>query len=251
MASSDRKARPIRAHKAAEFNSWRMPEMSQAQRDKLIALAMGKSNKSQQPIEIIDEPLHAEKLTVAEWEALREEARKEGFAQGLEEGLAQGRETGLEQGRVDGLKQAQEQIDQKLQQIQTLIDSLQHPLQQQEQELHQLLLRLCLRISGALVEAEYASRSDLILATIQQALDKVPPGSGQPVIALHPEDIELVQPLADLQGWELRENATARRGDIKLLAGSCQINSELEQQILQVAGTLLQRANGELADDAD
>lgn len=244
MASQDRKARPIRAQKAADFNRWRMPEMTQAERDKLIALAHAKSAKSNSsdPIELVEEPLHAEKLTLAEWEALREEARQEGLAQGREEGLQQGREEGLQQGMAEGLKQAEEQIQAKLAEVQALIKSLQQPLQQQEQELHQLLLKLCLKISGSLVEAEYAQRSDLLLTAIREALEKVPPGSGSPTLSLHPDDIAVVQPLADREGWELRENPNASRGDLQLVAGSCEINSELEQRLLQVAGTLIQRA---------
>lgn len=251
MASPDRKARPIRAHKAADFNRWRMPEMTKAQREKLIALAQTKTPAAPPHIEVVEEPLHSEKLTVAEWEALREEARQEGFAQGRKEGIAQGREAGKEQGLAEGMQQAEARIQEKLNEVQALIDSLQQPLKQQEQALHQLLLKLCLKISGALVEAEFAERSDLILANIHEALDKVPPGSADPVIALHPEDLKLVQPFADLQGWELRENPTARRGDLKLVAGSCRIDSELEQRILQVAGTLMQRASGDSPDESD
>lgn len=251
MATSDRKARPIRAHKASEFSRWRMPEMTRAEREKLIALAQAKTSSSSNPVEIVEEPLHSEKLTVAEWEALREDARKEGQALGYTEGLEQGRKEGVEQGLAEGLLQAETQVQEKLAQIQSLIETLQAPLKQQEQAIHELLLKLCLRISRGLVEAEYAARSDLILETIDQALQKVPPGSGAPVISLHPLDLELVQPLADLNGWELRENPNASRGDLQLVAGSCMISSELEQQMLEVAGTLLQRASGDLSDDAD
>lgn len=250
MASPDRKARPIRAQKAADYNRWRMPEMTKAEREKLIALAQANVSNSTDPVEVVEEPLHAEKLTVAEWEALREEARQEGLAQGREEGLVEGRKAGHEQGLAEGLQQADEQIQAKLAEVQALINSLQKPLQQQEQELHQLLLKLCLKISGALVEAEFAERSELILNTIREALEKVPPGSGTPVLALHPLDLELVQPFAELQGWELRENTSAQRGDLQLVAGSCQINSELEQRLLQVAGTLIQRAGEGSSDES-
>ena len=250
MASPDRKARPIRAQKAADYNRWRMPEMTKAEREKLIALAHANAPKSTDPVEVVEEPLHAEKLTVAEWEALREEARQEGLAQGREEGFEEGRKAGQEQGFAEGMAQAEAQIQTKLKEVQALIDSLQRPLQQQEEELHQLLLKLCLKISGSLVEAEFAERSELILATIREALEKIPPGSGKPVLALHPLDLELVQPFADLQGWELRENPTAQRGDLQLVAGSCEINSELEQRLLQVAGTLIQRAGEGSSDES-
>ena len=252
MSNQDHKARPIRATKAAEFSRWRMPEMTKAQRTQLIALAQRAAKKPvKEPVEVVEEPLHAEKLTVAEWEAIREEARQEGLAQGRKEGIAEGREQGLKQGLDEGLAQAAKRIQQQLDGYHALLGQLQDPLKEQEEELHQLILKLVLRVSSALVEAEFAQRTDLILDTIKQALDMVPPGAGTPVLSMHPEDCAQLQRYADLQGWELRENPDAKRGDLKLVAGSCVINSELEQKVLQVAENLLQGASGNTADDAN
>jgi len=254
MSSQDHKARPIRARKAAEFSRWRMPEMSAAQRSQLIALACRETKTpatAEPPVELVDEPLHAEKLTVAEWEQLREEARQEGLAQGRAEGIEEGREIGQKQGFEEGMKQADARIEEQLAQIGQLVAKLQIPLKDQEEQLHQLMLKLVLKISGSLVEAEFAQRSDLILKTINEALELVPPGAGSPVLAMHPEDCDRIQDYADLQGWELRPNPEASRGDIRLVAGSCVINSELEQKMLQVAGTLLQRASGSSANESD
>lgn len=254
MSSQDHKARPIRARKAAEFSRWRMPEMSAAQRSQLIALACRTSKTPEtveDPVELVDEPLHAEKLTVAEWEQLREEARQEGLVQGRAEGIVEGREIGQKQGFEEGMKQADARIEEQLAEVRHLLDKLRLPLKDQEDQLHQLLLKLVLKISGSLVEAEFAQRSELILQTINDALELVPPGAGTPVLAMHPKDCERMQGYADLQGWELRPNPDASRGDVRLVAGSCVINSELEQKMLQVAGTLLQNASGSSANESD
>jgi len=254
MASQDHKSRPIRARQAAEFGRWRMPEMSAAQRSQLIALACRNTPKTDakvDPVELVEEPLHAEKLTVAEWEQLREEARQEGIAQGREEGIAEGREIGQKLGYEEGIKQADARIEEQLNEVKKLVDQLREPLKEQENQLHQLLLKLVLQISESVVEAEFVQRSELILKTIREALNLVPPGSGNPTIKMHPEDCALMQSYADLQGWELRENPEAKRGDIQLVAGSCVISSELEQKMLQVAGTLFQHASGKPADESD
>lgn len=253
MSSQDSKSRPIRAVQATEFNRWRMPEMNEEQRQKLVALARKISPKTslEESVEIVEEPLVAEKLTVTEWERIREEARQEGLAQGREEGRVEGLKLGQEQGLAKGLEQAESRIQQQLAEVKLLVDQLQAPLQSQEEALHQLLLKLVVRVSSALVEAEFAQRSDLILDTIKQAIELIPPGSETPVISLNPQDRELVQPLADLHGWELRDKPDAKRGDIKLIAGGCIIDSSLEAKMLQVAGSLLQRATGESGDVAD
>ena len=250
MSSQDRKSRPIRAFQASEFSRWRMPEMSEEQRKKLVALARKTSldPSHNEPIEIIEEPLYAEKLTVTEWERIREEARQEGLNQGREEGKVEGLKIGQEQGLQQGLEQAEARIQTQLAEVKALVDHLQAPLQSQEEALHQLLLKLVIRISSALVEAEFTERSELILDAIKQAIEMIPPGSDTPVIALHPLDKTLVQPLADLHGWELREKSDAKRGDFKLLAGGCIIESTLEDKLLQVAGELLQRAASESDD---
>ncbi len=249
MSSSDRKFRAIiPAEEAGSFSRWSMPEMTAEERKKLVALARRSKPEilaeTSDPIEVVEEPLYAEKMTLAEWEKIRDEAYQEGFDEGKRQGLEVGRQEGVALGLEQGLQNAQAQIDARLEQVQQLVESLKQPLAEQEESLHQLIMQLVFKLAKAMVAAEFASNPEHLRTAVSEALLMIPPTSGAPVLSLHPYDCALLENLADREGWELKENPDSSPGDIRLVVGSCVIDLDLEQRFDQVAGALKQKILG-------
>lgn len=241
MSDSDSKSRSvIPASEAEAFSSWRMPEMTVAERQKLVSLArrVKRPSLDSEPVELIEEPLHAEKMTVAEWEVIRDEGYQDGFQQGKKEGIEAGRKEGVEQGMEEGLVSAQAQIDTQLEEIKVLMASLQRPIADQEQALHELIMKLVFKLSRAMVVAEFTLNPELLLDLVRKAMTLMPPTEMTPVLSLHPDDCKLITRLADREGWTLKENPSAERGDLRVVAGSCVLDLDLDQRFDQVAGEL-------------
>lgn len=252
MSVRDKKLVRIPASEASGFSRWRMPEMSEAERKQLIALARKTkvAEPEVEPVEVVEDPLYAEKLTVKEWERIREEARQEGYQQGLEEGREAGRQAGHQEGVAAGLKAAQAQIDEQLSQIGALMAAFREPFNGQEAQLHQLIVSLVVRLAKAMVEAEFTHNPALLEGAVQQALSLIPAASGTPELSLHPDDCELIASLAEREGWILKPDTLAARGDLRILAGGCQVEQNLEQRFDQVASQWLQTLAGNSADES-
>ncbi|TCK07069.1 flagellar assembly protein FliH [Marinobacterium mangrovicola] len=239
----------IRARDAGRVSAWKLPDMTDDERDRLIALAQKPEPEPITEVKVVEEEVYAEKLTLAQWEAIVEEARAEGLEQGREEGLEAGRKEGFEQGLQQGLEEGQAKIDAQLQRLEALIGALQRPLEEQHQALEATILTLVEQLAGAVVQAELASRPELLTAAIAQALDCLPPNPGPVRLRLNPEDSALLETQAELQGWELIEDPAMTAGGCELLAGASRVDVSVESRFAQVADQLKRRLLPAAADE--
>lgn len=230
----------IRARDVRDASRWQLPDMTDVEHERLIALAQ-RAPVAPVEVEVVEEEIYAEKLTLSQWESLCEEARAEGLAQGREEGLAQGREEGFAQGREEGLAQGQTDVNARLAHLGALIEQLQNPLQRQQDAVEEMLVKLTVQLARAVVTAELATRPELLQQTVAEALAGLPPNAASPRLRLHPDDCALLQEQAQREGWELVEDPTMTRGGCIVEAGACQIDSRVEDRFSQVADQLLAR----------
>lgn len=233
----------IRAADLPKVERWRLPDMTDAERERLVALARRPDPTPLHAVEVVDEEIYAEKLTLTQWESLCEQARQEGLQQGHDEGHAQGLAQGREEGLAQGVAQGRERIEQQFARLEAIIDSLQQPLQQQRSALESVLVALASRLARVVVGAELQTRPELLQATIAAALDAVPPGSGVPLLRLNPRDCEMLTELAARQGWELVPDDTMEAGGVCVQAGSCRVDADLDSRFGQVAEQLRERLN--------
>lgn len=240
MKSNFRNPIRIRAGDVREISAWHLPDMSESDQERLVALAQKRAQEPQQEVEVVEEEVYAEKLTLAQWEEICETARVEGLEQGRNEGLETGREEGFSQGLQQGLDEGRSRIEEQVQRLSSVIDHLQRPIEQQQSELENLLVTLVTQLSESVVQAELRSRPEVLLHTIVNALACIPPHTGAPVIRLHPEDCRLLQSDADTRGWELVEDDSLTPGGCKLQAGACQVDAGVETRFEQVSKQLLE-----------
>ncbi|HJV26673.1 MAG TPA: flagellar assembly protein FliH [Aromatoleum sp.] len=148
--------------------------------------------------------------TAADIEAMFEDARRDGFAAGLEEGAAQ----------------ARQQADR----ISSLADTLAASFKEIDQEVADEVVALAIEVARHMVRQTLAEHPEAITDVVRNALHQLP--QNQVRIHLNPEDLGLVKEfLADQPGHPhhlLIEDDTVTRGGCRISAPTSEIDATIE-----------------------
>jgi len=175
-------------------------------------------------------PLDYALPSVEELEAMREAARQEGFAQGLEEGRAQGVAEGRAEGYAAGAEAGQQQAAEELEQLRAIAVDFSDAVAQADETIARDVLELALRLARGMVRTGFDVRPELILSVVRDAIDQLPVLQQPAVLTLNPEDAELIrhgmaEELAK-GGWRIIENAAIARGGCKVETATNQIDAQ-------------------------
>lgn len=180
------------------------------------------------PQQIVDLPPQIALPSVEEIEAMREEARQEGYAQGLEEGRTAGHAEGYADGSAAGRREAAADLEH----LRAIAASFSDAVAAADETIATDVLELALRLARGMVRTGFDVRPELILAVVRDAIDQLPVLSQPAVLTLNPEDAELVrQGMADeldKGGWRIREDAQLMRGGCKVETASNQIDAQAQ-----------------------
>ncbi|WP_208279079.1 flagellar assembly protein FliH [Massilia oculi] len=168
--------------------------------------------------------------SVEELEAMREAARQEGFAQGLEEGRAQGHQEGRAQGYAEGAEAGQREAATELEQVRQVAASFGDAIAQADETIARDVLDLALRLARGMVRTGFDVRPELILSVVRDAIDQLPVLQQPAVLTLNPQDAELVRHgMAEeltKGGWRIVENGSIARGGCKVETATNQIDAQ-------------------------
>jgi len=168
--------------------------------------------------------------SVEELEAMREAARQEGFAQGLEEGRAQGHHEGRAQGYAEGAEAGQREAAAELAQFRQVAASFGDAIAQADETIARDVLELALRLARGMVRTGFDVRPELILSVVRDAIDQLPVLQQPAVLTLNPLDAELVRHgmAEELSkgGWRIVENGSIARGGCKVETATNQIDAQ-------------------------
>ena len=137
---------------------------------------------------------------------LREQAQKEGYAQGYTEGLEAGQ------------KESEIQANAKIAQLQSLVDALDRPFHNTELKVSEYLLSLVSAICGSVLRRELSTDAERIRETLDQALELLSGERGQVTLLLHPDDMAAV---TDAWSDDLGEPRVEPAPDV--IRGGCRI----------------------------
>lgn len=176
--------------------------------------------------------------TAAELEALREAARAEGYAEGLEEGQAAGYAAGhaeaLEQGRID----AAGEIDS----LRAVASSFSTALAQADDAIASDVLDLALHLARSMVRTAFEVRPEIIIPIVREAIEYLPVLQQPAVLAVHPDDIEIVRAglgdEIDKGGWRLVADPQVARGGCKVDTASNQIDATAQARWTRLSHAL-------------
>ena len=159
--------------------------------------------------------------TAAELEAIREQARAEGYAEGLEEGRAAGHAEAFEAGRVEAAAE--------LQSLRAVAASFSGALAQADETIAADVLDLALHLARSMVRTAFDVRPELIIGIVREAIEYLPVLQQPAVLALNPDDVDIVRAgLADeldKGGWRVVADPQIARGGCKVDTASNQIDA--------------------------
>lgn len=155
--------------------------------------------------------------------------------------IEEARREGLEMGRAEGLQEYQ----QKIADVQQLIESLARPLDALDERVEQQLAQLALGIGQQLSAYRLEHHPDDIIAVVKAGLELLPVTSEPARIKVHPGDAAILREAGALDHRiEVLEDATVKPGGCLLQAGSSTIDRSVSARLKQVVSKVL----GENAD---
>jgi flagellar assembly protein FliH len=184
----------------------------------------------------LDLPPNVMLPSVEELEAMREAARQEGFAQGLDEGRTQGHAEGHAAGHAEGFAagsaEGEQAAKEELEQLRTVAASFGDAVSQADETIAKDVLDLALRLARGMVRTGLDVRPELIMSVVRDAINQLPILQQPALLMLNPQDAELVrhgmaEELAT-GGWRIIENGAIARGGCRVETASNQIDAQVE-----------------------
>lgn len=196
---------------ATGFDRWELPNVGQPMPPK--------ANKPSQP-------------TVRELAALEELARAEGFASG----------------RAEGLVAAQQELRQRMAQLDAVYEAAAQPLQVLDEQTGQELMRLAMVVARRVIVRELQLSPELIVQAVRQAASALPAATRELRVHLHPADLALLRDLGAAEShWQLHADPALNRGD-------CQLESErsrLDARVTTRLAAVIDAVFGDMVRDED
>jgi flagellar assembly protein FliH len=161
--------------------------------------------------------------TAEELEQLRKAAQDDGFRDGFEKG------------RHDGLIAGQQEIQQQVSELQTLISRLNQPLLDIEAVIEEQVTTIITLLLKQLVRNELATKPEHIIAAFRAAMSQLPLNNRQLKIRLHPDDLEIVkQGLASDEtqaDWRWVADQNISRGGLEFESIDTRIDATVETRL--------------------
>ncbi|HZS80188.1 MAG TPA: flagellar assembly protein FliH [Herbaspirillum sp.] len=177
--------------------------------------------------------------TVGEIEAMREQARQEGYAEGQRQGHQEGYAAGLQQG--------QQETSETIQHLRQIAVSFGAEVSQCSENMAPELLDLSLDLSKAMLKTALSVKPELILPTVNAAIHALPCLQLPALLYLHPEDVVLVQEHMgeDLSqhGWRIVEDPELERGGCRIETATNQVDTTTQTRWRRIAESLGRQLN--------
>ncbi|MGO4326825.1 flagellar assembly protein FliH [Cupriavidus sp. 2TAF22] len=224
-----------------EFESFappggRAPQKSGWQRWQMVSLDPRKAEP--EPAEFMPMEPAPPPIDFAALEAMRDGARKEGYAQGYTQGQTQGYGDGHREGYARGLEGARAEAGR----LQELAATFSHALGRVDEEVAQTLISLALDVARRLVQQTVVADPGVLLPAVRELLAAEPALSGSPCLLLNAEDVTLVEThlAGELQaaGWSVRADPAVARGGCVASAASGELDATLSTRWSRVVKAL-------------
>lgn len=169
--------------------------------------------------------------TAVEIERMHEEARQQGYQEGYQEGYA----TGQNEGSAH--------VQEKAIRLDALLVGLDQSLAAIDQDIAEKLLATAVELASQMVRQSLKIKPELILPVVREAMGALNPGSGHPVLLVHPEDVSLIREKLSEQlahgNWRLVEDTSIMPGGCRVELGAGEVDATFQtrwKRILESIG---------------
>jgi flagellar assembly protein FliH len=178
------------------------------------------------------------RLTEEEIAAIREQARSEGY----EEGMKQGHTAGYATGARSAFQMGQEENAVVLQQLREVAVNFTAQVAASGETISPQLLDLALDIAKAMLKTALPIRPELVLPVVTATMHALPGLHLPATLSLHPDDAELVRAHMgeDLSanGWVIAANPDIERGSCRVDNATNQIDGSNTTRWRRIAASL-------------
>ncbi|MEW9572814.1 FliH/SctL family protein [Rhodanobacter sp. Si-c] len=193
---------------AMDFQRWELPDVG------LAPAAQPAATPPPQP-------------AVCDLEAIEQQARDEGRAAGLAEGRAA----------------AQQELLQRMAQLDAVCEAAARPLQVFDEQVAQELARLAMVAAGRVVMRELQLSPELVARAVREAANALPAATRELRVHLHPQDLALLQELGAVERhWQLLADPALARGDCWLESERSRLDARVETRLAAVIDAVLGEA---------
>ncbi len=208
-------SRIISSEEAGNFKAWQLPDV-------------GNSQDIPQPSQDATTPQSLDEMI--------RQAKEEAFAQGVAHGVSQAQSTLA--------NDASNEWQQKVNQLDGLISSLNEPLNATDENVEKEILNLVMSMTQRLCRHELSINPEQVMTIVQEAKALLPANAKNIQIHVHPEDAALMRQAMQEKGDDsisayLHENHELSRGDCKVVSDAGQIDATLEARINELANRIL------------
>lgn len=160
----------------------------------------------------------AARPTVAELEAIGEQARREGYAAGL----------------AEGRRAAHGELQRKLQHLGGLCDALARPLADVDVTVERQLAELAMLVARGVLQTELKQQPEHLLRVVRKAIAALPAATARIDIVVHPQSAALLREglgEAKERGWRIVEDAQLQPGDCRIAGTDSRIDASIETRL--------------------
>jgi flagellar assembly protein FliH len=173
-----------------------------------------------------DVPAPPQFPTVAELEAMREEARQAGHAEGVEAG----RKEGFEAAHAEAKAEAKAAFDVELEHLRAIAMEFSTALSAADELIADEVLDLALHLARDMLRTALPARPELVVPMVREAIEYLPVLQQPALLMLHPDDAQAVRDgigeELDKGGWRVVDDPSVGRGGCKIDTASNQIDAQ-------------------------
>ncbi len=164
--------------------------------------------------------------TPAELEAIKSEARRDGFAQGL----------------AEGRRDARVELERALGELHALCTSLARPLADVDDAVERQLAELAMLVARRILETELRLQPEHLVGVVRKAISALPAATTQVQIKVHPGSAALLRDGLDEardNGWRIVEDAGLAPGDCLIAGADSRIDARVTTRLAALVDAAL------------
>ncbi|MDY0250913.1 MAG: flagellar assembly protein FliH [Pseudomonas sp.] len=174
-------------------------------------------------------------LTLADVEAVRQDAWNEGFSTGEKDGF--------HAGQLKAAQEAQDVLTAKVAALDGIMQQFFEPIAQQDQQLEEAMLDLITRISKQVIQRELSLDSSQIKQVVRESLKLLPASSDVVRVYINPQDFEQIKALRERheENWKIIEDDDLLPGGCRFESVNTRIDASIETRIEHIAQQFLEQ----------
>jgi len=209
--------RVLRGGQVEGFDTWEVPDVDASAAESLKGAETGAAHL----------------LTGAQVDALTNKVEAEAFQGGYAEGLAAG----------------QQELNQRLERLDSLFSTLARPYKDLDEQVQQELVSLAVTLARHILRRELKHDPNHVIGALRDCMEILPSQARDVTVHLNAADAALVKEYLQQSGseraWAVNEDPTLEPGSLRVTSDSSAIDARLETRLSEIVGAAMGTGRGD------